>query len=89
MATKKITPEMVQAYIDGGNEHGAKCLYCGAGNLIICSPESDGTGSLLYRDVGCRKCEKEWQEQFVLSGITVPMRNGDNEWIPLPPRATP
>ena len=60
----RITAKRVQVYIDG---NGSYCLFCDANSLVAGAPEVSGEKVVV--GVVCKKCSKQWQNVFELTGV--------------------
>jgi transposase-like protein len=62
----KLTKEKIQNYI---KNNGLICPYCGSSSIHI-SSEIEVHREMAYQNVKCIDCEKEWTDEFTLTGIT-------------------
>ena len=44
------------------------CPYCGSGH--ISGGEIDFVGGKVYQGITCKKCHREWEDEYTLTGIT-------------------
>ena len=69
---KEAEPEIEERYVAAG---GTICPFCGSSNIEGGSFEINA--GYAAQDVVCLKCEREWQDSYILAGFIYPMRNND------------